>query len=222
MSCLDGADSRSYVYDGGDNVQERNSAGSLTKQLVRGTGMGGGIGSVLYTDGAIPSPLTREYFVYNEIGSTIGTVTGTGATVGSANIYGAWGDISHSTGSSDNKRLFCTKERSAELGLDNFGHRYYDSELGRFVTRDPSGYPDGPNNYLYCNNNPINFIDPLGLGEADKRRNLAGRAADAVLYGLAGGNAGATLRTAQSMVGMVQSSIERKALDAGNPAMRLQ
>jgi hypothetical protein len=35
--------------------------------------------------------------------------------------------------------------------------------LGKFTTRDPSGYPDGPNNYLYVNNNPINSIDPLGL-----------------------------------------------------------
>ena len=45
------------------------------------------------------------------------------------------------------------------------GFRYYDPELGRFIQRDPSGYPDGPNNYLYCHNNPINFVDPEGLVE---------------------------------------------------------
>ena len=43
------------------------------------------------------------------------------------------------------------------------GFRYYDADLGRFITRDPSGYPDGPNPYIYCRNNPINKIDPLGL-----------------------------------------------------------
>ena len=50
---------------------------------------------------------------------------------------------------------------------------YYDPVLGRFLTRDPAGYPDGPNNYLYCNNNPINHIDPLGLSaeQAEKVRN---------------------------------------------------
>ena len=38
-------------------------------------------------------------------------------------------------------------------------------------------YPDGPNNYLYCNNNPINFIDPLGLGaEEDNKRFTTGEA----------------------------------------------
>ena len=31
------------------------------------------------------------------------------------------------------------------------------------MTRDPSGYPDGPNPYVYCRSNPVNHIDPLGL-----------------------------------------------------------
>ena len=59
--------------------------------------------------------------------------------------------------------MFSTKERDFSTGLDYFGWRYYDAVLGKFTTRDPSGYPDGPNNYLYVNNNPINAIDPLGL-----------------------------------------------------------
>ena len=59
--------------------------------------------------------------------------------------------------------MFSTKERDFSTGLDYFGFRYYDAVLGKFSTRDPSGYPDGPNNHLYVNNNPINCIDPLGL-----------------------------------------------------------
>ena len=59
--------------------------------------------------------------------------------------------------------------------FDNFGFRYYDPELGRFIQRDPAGYPDGANNYLYCNNNPINRIDPLGLSEGDGFWTRAGR-----------------------------------------------
>ena len=63
--------------------------------------------------------------------------------------------------------MFSTKERDFSTGLDYFGFRYYDPILGKFTTRDPSGYPDGPNNYLYCKNNPINHIDPLGLDAVD-------------------------------------------------------
>jgi len=56
-----------------------------------------------------------------------------------------------------------TKERSAVLGLDNHGFRYYDPVIGRYISRDPLGYKDGMNSYTYVHNNPINHIDPLGL-----------------------------------------------------------
>ncbi len=81
----------------------------------------------------------------------------------STSRYDAFGNETGTTGGTDNVRRFSTKERSDLLALDYFGFRYYDPELGRFITRDPSGYPDGPNNYLYCNNSPVNKIDPLGL-----------------------------------------------------------
>jgi len=156
------------VYDGGDCVQERDAAGSLTRQFIRGTSLGGGIGGILYS--GLTSPV-RRYFVYNAIGSTVATVSGFWPlVVESTNDYDAFGNVVESTGSTDNNRLFCTKERSVGIGLDNFGMRYYDPGLGRFLTRDPAGYPDGPNNYLYCNNNPINFIDPLGLQTAASAR----------------------------------------------------
>ena len=47
--------------------------------------------------------------------------------------------------SSENDLLFSTKERDISTGLDYFGFRYYDAILGKFTTRDPAGYPDGPN-----------------------------------------------------------------------------
>lgn len=34
---------------------------------------------------------------------------------------------------------------------------------GRFVEPDPIGYEEGPNLYAYVRNDPINWIDPLGL-----------------------------------------------------------
>jgi RHS repeat-associated protein len=46
-------------------------------------------------------------------------------------------------------------------GLHQVGHRYYDPDLGRFLSRDP--VKDGPNWYAYCENDPVNSIDPTGL-----------------------------------------------------------
>jgi len=59
------------------------------------------------------------------------------------------------------------RERLLSIGLDNHGRRYFDPEIGRYINCDPIGYGDGPNVYIYVQNNPINHIDPLGLGKGD-------------------------------------------------------
>ena len=60
-----------------------------------------------------------------------------------------------------------------ETGLYYMRARYYSVKAGRFLSPDPIGYDDGPNIYAYVGNNPINFIDPLGLacvcGDAPNR-----------------------------------------------------
>ena len=160
-----------YIYDGGVNVQEyavdAQGQSSLTKQLIRGTGMGGGIGSVLYSETVSSGSVTvTEYFAYNAVGSVVALLNGSG-TVTSTSDFEAFGSEVRNSGSTTENRKFCIKERDSSIGLDNFGFRYYDADLGRFIQRDPSGYPDGPNNYLYCHNNPINFVDPLGLETID-------------------------------------------------------
>jgi hypothetical protein len=47
-----------------------------------------------------------------------------------------------------------------------YGARYYDHELGRFITADTfiqaTTDPQALNRYSYCRNNPINYIDPTG------------------------------------------------------------
>ena len=51
---------------------------------------------------------------------------------------------------------------------------YYDPALGRFLSRDPMRYVDGPNLYAYVSNRPADFADPSGLtvtieaGDLDK------------------------------------------------------
>jgi RHS repeat-associated protein len=47
-----------------------------------------------------------------------------------------------------------------DTGLQLIGHRYYDSSLGRFLSRDPA--EDGRNWHTYCWNNPVSLVDPDG------------------------------------------------------------
>lgn len=49
-----------------------------------------------------------------------------------------------------------------ETGFVYMRNRYYDPEMGRFVTTDPLGYADAPNLYQFALNDPINNSDPSG------------------------------------------------------------
>lgn len=150
-----------FRYDGGEAFQEvtGGTTPGLQVEWIRGSGLGGGIGSILYA----VRPTAEEYFTYNPVGHTV-VLTGASGLVTNTNLYEAFGAIVSSTGSSPNNRLANTKERHPSIGLDNHGFRYYDPETGRYLTPDPAGYLDGLNWYLHVGNNPINRIDPLGLG----------------------------------------------------------
>ena len=50
-----------------------------------------------------------------------------------------------------------------ETGLHYNWHRYYDSMTGRYITPDPIGLLGGINIYLYALNDPVNYLDSLGL-----------------------------------------------------------
>jgi RHS repeat-associated protein len=50
-----------------------------------------------------------------------------------------------------------------ETGLHYNWHRYYDGEVGRYVTEDPIGLRGGVNRYGYALANPLKYTDSSGL-----------------------------------------------------------
>ncbi|NLW48878.1 MAG: RHS repeat-associated core domain-containing protein, partial [Firmicutes bacterium] len=50
---------------------------------------------------------------------------------------------------------FTGKELDPDTGLYYYCARWYDSELGRFVSEDPAGDPNNPNLYVYGANNRV-------------------------------------------------------------------
>src|SRR5262245_21016132 len=83
-------------------------------------------------------------------------------------------------GEDSTRQKFGSKERDNETGLDYFGARYLASVQGRFTSpdipfadqyeRDPQSW----NLYTYVRNNPIRYIDPLGLARTDANGNWIG------------------------------------------------
>ncbi|UTG70743.1 AHH domain-containing protein [Neisseria subflava] len=80
--------------------------------------------------------------------------------------YEAWGRIRNET-VSDSLEVnvpfrFQGQYYDEESGLHYNRFRYYDPEIGRFVSQDPIGLQGGMNLFEYAPN-PIIWVDPLGL-----------------------------------------------------------
>jgi RHS repeat-associated protein len=59
--------------------------------------------------------------------------------------------------------LFHAEFRDADTGWYNYGYRYYSTELGRWLARDPIGEKGGINLYVMVGNDAVNWMDVLGL-----------------------------------------------------------
>ena len=75
--------------------------------------------------------------------------------------YDAYGNAIRDNGEDDNPYRYCGENYDEETGLYYLRARYYDPSIGRFMSEDPA--QDGLNWYVYCGNNPVMYIDPMGL-----------------------------------------------------------
>ncbi|MBN1493422.1 MAG: RHS repeat-associated core domain-containing protein, partial [Candidatus Omnitrophica bacterium] len=162
-----------YYYDGLVPVIERDAAGVLSAQTVRGIGYGGGIGSVISRTASFINDkgklkYKKLYYHYDGVGNVV-KLSNKNAGGAGAYAYDAFGnDLSTENNNTENNPYeFATKETSAVTGLVYFGARYYDPSIGRWITKDPMGMIDGPNLYAYVGNSPVNFVDPWGLCKED-------------------------------------------------------
>lgn len=118
--------------------------------------------------GTISNETERFYYIKDHLGSIRVTTDETGAVV-STRDYFAFGEILREYNYSNplERYMYTEKERDVESDYDYFGARYYDSELGRWLTVDPlaTKYPAW-SPYNYSLNNPLRYIDLFGMDAA--------------------------------------------------------
>jgi len=110
----------------------------------------------------------EEYPLFDGLGSER-TVTNASQTVTGTINYDAFGQTVGTTGSSTNPYMFAATwgyRTDGDAGLMHVGARYYDAQVGRFLTRDTvlSEHP-----YLYCEHEPVNHLDPSGHAAEHKK-----------------------------------------------------
>jgi len=120
--------------------------------------------------GAAGSGMEQRVYYLTDGNFNVTALAGTDGAILERYAYDAYGQprvydpnwAARQSGSYGNAILFCGYFRDAETGMYHVRHRYYHPQLGRWMSRDPLGYVDGMNLYLYVGGNPLVRIDPYG------------------------------------------------------------
>jgi RHS repeat-associated protein len=92
---------------------------------------------------------------------SVNTATG---TVMQSMDYDVWGKVIQDTNPGFQPFGFAGGIYDRDTRLVRFGARDYDAETGRWTAKDPIGFAGGDTNlYSYVGNNPLRYVDPLGL-----------------------------------------------------------
>ena len=103
---------------------------------------------------------TTEAIFTDMLGTSLGKIE--------ENRYSAIAKTSFGADTSDNSSFFPGKPYVEDLGYA-FLLRNYRADMGKWLSQDLIGYPDGWNNFAYCGNNIIHFLDYIGTVVLDLR-----------------------------------------------------
>jgi len=106
-----------------------------------------------HAGGGNPVISDGQVFFNDMLGTTLGAVNG--------KEYSAVDKTAFGVSNNGTNTFFTGKPYVKDLGYA-FLFRNYQPQLGKWLTQDPLGYPDGWNNFTYCGNNVTLCFDYLG------------------------------------------------------------
>lgn len=153
---IDGAMTR-YLLDGENVLMELSTSNTIQARYTAG----------LALDSWISMDRSGDSYFYHTDGlGSISTLTNTNQAIFNTYQYDSYGNVTNQTGSVENPYTYTGREWEEAIGLYYYRTRFYDAEVGRFLTVDGfEGFFDRPSSlhsYNYVENNPINFTDPTG------------------------------------------------------------
>ena len=158
---VEGSKTTNYYYQDGVVSYTTDGENSQTSQNLIGTD-----GNILATQ-RYGSDHT-DYLLYNK--DIQGSSTSLVKEDGSADVTYRYTDFGETTINGDNKAenevCYTGGIYDQSTGLYYLNARYYNPEDGGFLTEDTyrgeTNEPDTQNLYVYCADNPVNYVDPSG------------------------------------------------------------
>ena len=168
------AETTGYTYDNsGRLVSERcvsvyNDNSTETKEFTYLYDENGIVGTMLSKNGATATP----YYYHRNLQGDVTAIYDQSGTKVAEYAYDAWGNCTilysaSNTIVNNNPIRYRGYYYDRETGLYYLNARYYNPQWRRFISPDDSSYldpetPNGLNLYCYCNNDPVNYVDPSG------------------------------------------------------------
>ncbi|MEV4253303.1 RHS repeat-associated core domain-containing protein [Spirillospora sp. NPDC049652] len=131
---------------------------------------------------------TESAYVTDGLGSVLAVVNTTGAKT-TGYTYTPWGEQSGKANGDANPLGYTGEITDPATGSLHLGYRYYVPGQGGFTQQDSVSSLANPtrgNRYAYAGDNPINNVDPSGLGFLSDLENVAGTI-DTAISGCFGG-----------------------------------
>ena len=145
-----------YVWDGDQVVMELSKGGAVQKRYIRGN-------DLVYADKG--ENTEKTYYVTDMHGNVVQLLDESG-NVTKTYEYDSFGNEVKPEKKDENPYRYCGEYYDKETEEVYLRARYYESSVGRFITRDTyTGESDEPLSlhlYTYCENDGVNAWDPSG------------------------------------------------------------
>ena len=172
LTGVSGGKTATFVYDG-DGKLVKTTVGSVTVAIAGDHYQySGTTGTKHYQAGGVRIAERvgggLYYLLGDHLGSTAVTTDQNGAYVTELRYY-PYGRPRYNPGSQQTDYRFTGQRWQNDIGLYNYGARWYDHLIGRFAQADTivsePGNPQSLNRYAYVLNNPLRYTDPTGHAE---------------------------------------------------------